>query len=150
LFSFYFFASSSKFPFLAGECLSLFFLLILAIYFLCLDAKKVTKKNQERKDIQHFSFICLDLTVALPWLQLLRPDVWFKVPKLLLLHPLFVVRKVPKNQGQSETVFTYLFFSVFGNRLKGDFRAFVRLTPHIPLRIMLITFKPDWRVQWLD
>jgi len=30
------------------------------LYFLCLDAKKVTKKNQERKDIQHFSFIRLD------------------------------------------------------------------------------------------
>jgi len=38
--------------------------------FTCLDAKKVTKKNQERKDIQHFSFFHLDLAVVLWWLQL--------------------------------------------------------------------------------
>jgi hypothetical protein len=33
--------------------------------FLCLDAKKVTKKNQERKDIQHFSFFRLDEAMVL-------------------------------------------------------------------------------------
>jgi hypothetical protein len=37
--------------------------------------KKVTKRNQDRKDIQHISFIRLDLAVVLLWLGQLSVDV---------------------------------------------------------------------------
>jgi len=40
--------------------------------FFWLDPKE--PKNQERKDIQHFSFISLDLAVVLLWLQLVSLD----------------------------------------------------------------------------